>query len=158
MEGSELFQAIEAEDDERVRVLLSEGADVSVGNGRESCLHMAIARGNANIVRMLLEHKADVTAVAGDYTILRYAVYTGDNEILQMLLDAGLCVAESEYDNCSNTPLAAAIMRGQASIIETLLKAGAMMPRTIKGVSPFVYATKHKFHDLAHVLESHGVV
>lgn len=129
---SPLFKAVESEDIETVRILLTEGrADPNVvvapgGDNPSNCtspLFKAVERRNIDIVKLLLDHHANpqIALIAGTTPIFK-AAERGDSEILAALLpyvETG-DVNNSEKDGA--TPLFMAAKNGHLSVIQMLLQ------------------------------------
>jgi len=88
---SELIEAVEEGDVERVRGLLERGADPDARDedGRTP-LYIAAANGSVEVARLLLKHGADVNARAIDgSTPLHLAVAFGHLDVAELLLERG---------------------------------------------------------------------
>nr|5AQA_A Chain A, OFF7_DB04V3 [synthetic construct]5AQA_B Chain B, OFF7_DB04V3 [synthetic construct] len=123
--GRKLLEAARAGQDDEVRILMANGADVNAAdNTGTTPLHLAAYSGHLEIVEVLLKHGADVDAsdVFG-YTPLHLAAYWGHLEIVEVLLKNGADVNAMDSDGM--TPLHLAAKWGYKEIVEVLLKAGA---------------------------------
>ena len=102
MKYDKLSQAIAAGDEEGVKKLLSQGADVHETSGFycTPALSLAVGWGHVGIVKLLLEKGADPNmsdsvlsasggTVAGGECAIHEAAKRGNREIIQILLDAG---------------------------------------------------------------------
>jgi ankyrin repeat protein len=110
--------------------LISLGADVncrSTKNDRETCLHIAARKENAEwspIVESLLRKGADVNAIGeGHATPLHNAATLGSNEIVRLLLANN--ADPNIQDGDGATPLHWCSARGRADSVSVLLKSGA---------------------------------
>ena len=142
--GISLILASHAGDEEVVRWLLEEGADLhyrekdwielttpdgtmyfqEVGN---SSLHIAISQGHTGVLRILLEHWMNTQGADGrdphGLTALMLAAAGGDEGMATTLLDNGTPV--NAQTDAGTTALMYAAARGQASLIRLLLARGA---------------------------------
>ncbi len=126
--SASLFDAVEHDDDLRVRSLIAQGADVNVGDPRNenmAALHVAAKRGNVNVVNALLGAPG-VNIELLDLlhrTPLHCAVNEGRTEVVRILLSHGALV--DTIDSTESTALHDAAMNGSYDIVEALLNAGA---------------------------------
>src|SRR5215210_5928670 len=98
---------------------------VLLGAAAPASLVDAAMQGNKDAVRQLLKQGADVNSAQGDgMTALHWAVQKGDVELAQTLLYAGANIKASTRIG-GYTPLLIASRSGNASMIETLIAAGA---------------------------------
>lgn len=89
---SELHDAVEAGDTQRIETALGEKDSVNeqAGSAQLSPLHVAAAMGSVTIAKRLLEAGAFVDARSvGDDTPLHIAAYAGVTEMIGLLLAAG---------------------------------------------------------------------
>lgn len=109
---SELSQAIENDDVQKVREVLSADIDVNAeNNAGEFPLETACQRGNKEIVELLIENGADVnhSEESEFYTALMTASHHGHANIVRLLLKHGADVnAEDDYNATSLTRAAGA--------------------------------------------------
>jgi serine/threonine-protein kinase len=117
-----LWDALEARDTERLRVLLDRGAQPNGADGQLSPLHEAVRMGEASFVRILLEKGASPNArdSAGE-TPLHEALRRRDHEMVGALLDFG--ANPNLPDRMGLTPLQAAGNDG--TLRRRLLEKGA---------------------------------
>jgi ankyrin repeat protein len=123
---NELLQAIENDDVQKVREILTAGTDVNfINDDDEFPLKTACWRGNKVIVELLIESGAEVN-LADDsefYTPLMAASRHGHAEIVQLLIKHGVDVnAQDDYDN---TSLTRAAESGHLEVVRLLLENGA---------------------------------
>nr|5AQ8_A Chain A, OFF7_DB12V4 [synthetic construct] len=151
--GRKLLEAARAGQDDEVRILMANGADVNAAdNTGTTPLHLAAYSGHLEIVEVLLKHGADVDAsdVFG-YTPLHLAAYWGHLEIVEVLLKNGADVNAMDSDGM--TPLHLAAKWGYLEIVEVLLKHGADVNAQDKfGKTPFDLAIDNGNEDAAGVL------
>ena len=124
-----LFAAVWAGDIERVKVLLSAGADANVrskakdhGNARP--LHWAASAGNVGIVNALLASRADPNAATDSgWTPLHSAAWQNRANAIRALTAGG--ADPDAKDNERTTVLHRAVIEGHAEAIKALLAGGA---------------------------------
>lgn len=147
-------------DDERVRELISQGADVNaVFRGDGTALIAAAREGEVEVVRLLLDAGADPNkASRGDGNPLIAAAAEGENEIVRMLLARG--ADPNAYVEDDETPLINAAREGEMEIVRMLVDKGADVNRAYRadGVvrSPLGMAERHGADDVARYLRSKG--
>lgn len=120
------------DDMEQLRRALAEGADVNqlpvADGGQDSLLHVAAARGNAEVVKLFLDHGAQVNRQNRDGdTPLHAAVACGQVAVCNVLMAHGAQVNRANRDG--NTPLHTAAACGQAAICNVLVAHGADVDR-----------------------------
>ena len=126
--ASELLDAVKAEDVGRVEAALAAGADANeLDPSTMTPLHMAAARGSADIARLLIDAGADVEAETGTGQgkahPLHLAAEFDHAAVAALLLEHG---AKADVrDSRSNTALLIAAKSGYADVVEVLLQAGA---------------------------------
>nr|5AQ9_A Chain A, OFF7_DB08V4 [synthetic construct]5AQ9_C Chain C, OFF7_DB08V4 [synthetic construct] len=152
--GRKLLEAARAGQDDEVRILMANGADVNAAdNTGTTPLHLAAYSGHLEIVEVLLKHGADVDAsdVFG-YTPLHLAAYWGHLEIVEVLLKNGADVNAMDSDGM--TPLHLAAKWGYLEIVEVLLKHGADVNAQDKfGKTPFDLADDNGNDDVGTLLQ-----
>jgi ankyrin repeat protein len=124
-DGPPLIAAARLADDDAVRALLADGADVNTRYGDQTtALHWAAHRDAAELVAVLIGAGADVNA-ADDHgvTALSLACLNGSLPIVQALLDGG-ADANAGRGN-GETPLMTAARVGNVEVVRLLLAAGA---------------------------------
>ena len=128
-----LFDAIEHDDPEIVRLLVNTGADVNAaaGFGGNTVLHEAVAQGSAEIVQILVDAGADIEAEGFmGQTPLGLAAEEGATEIMQILLgklaDSGTQEGEDKQAPAiGSEALFTAIEKGDIETVRLLVEAGA---------------------------------
>ncbi|KAJ8918638.1 hypothetical protein NQ315_013144 [Exocentrus adspersus] len=101
-EDKSVFEAIDKNDVERLKVLLSGKKTVNfVDENSMTPLQHASYKGNKEIVQLLLDHGADVNICEHEhnYTALHFAALSGNTEVCLALLHAG---AKSQITNTVN--------------------------------------------------------
>jgi ankyrin repeat protein len=123
---TELFDAIKAEDKERVKFILQDIIDVNVRHkmGFTSLISISSIKGWEDIIQLFIEKGADVEARDLDQkSAIHYAVVFGVAENVDILISNG---AQMEItDDQGWTPLHHAVFAGQTDIVKLLLKRGA---------------------------------
>jgi ankyrin repeat protein len=122
-----------------IKKLLDKGAKVKVQNKHlETPLHLACRSADVTSVRRIIEIGADVTGMDSVDTPLHIASRRGAVDICNALLDAG---AEVDALNKNNlTSLHEACVRGNAQVVEILIKRRADIHHPGKGKTPFALA------------------
>jgi len=147
--ASPLHQAAADGQIERVKALLSEGADVNVRHiDRETPLHYAARRGHREIVEVLLAHGADVN-IGAEYnmTAAEYAIDGNQTEIVQLLVSKGADIS----------PLHLALYLKDEAKARSLIQAGVdVNRRTPNGTAPLDRAVGAGFKDIAELLIAKG--
>jgi ankyrin repeat protein len=144
-----------------------------IPGGRSTALLFAAAEGSVEIARLLLDAGADANdaSPAGESALL-VAVHSGHDECAAVLLERG---ADPSASGAGYTPLHAAVLRGSASMVKTLLTRGAkvdariahgtttiragrglVLPESLVGGTPFLLAAKFLELDIARQLVAAG--
>ncbi len=85
--NKELMKVENLENLEKIQLLVSQGADVNIGNGVP--LRHAAEYGNLNIVKYLVEHGADIYVKKDTDDSLRWAAKRGNLEVVKYLVEQG---------------------------------------------------------------------
>jgi len=117
----------------------------------------AAMKGDRDAVRALLKQAADVNAAQGDgMTALHWAAMKNDAELAQTLLYAG-ANARALTRIGGYTPLILAAQRGNAAVIEPLVKGGAdVNAKTGNGTTPLMFAAQSGSVETVNALLEHG--
>lgn len=109
-----------------VKLLLEKGAFVeAVNNNHETPLHLAAWNGQTSTVKLLLEKGAFVDAVNNIHETPLFLAAGGHTSTAEVLLEHGASV-EAE-DVCRTVPLHRAARCGCASMVELLIRNGAVI-------------------------------
>lgn len=153
-----LSRAIQTENSEMVRLLISNNVDINVRYSEtlETPLIIAVKQNTSNeIITLLLNAGADtnVSEIHG-MTPLRLAVDKDNVEAVKLLLDAG---ANTEVFWNGMTPLMEASQEGYTAVVRLLLEVGANPNFTnISGNTPLMAAAHYGKVDVIELLLSHG--
>jgi ankyrin repeat protein/imidazolonepropionase-like amidohydrolase len=135
---------------ERVKLLISEGADVNAKNNEGlTPLHCAARAGHKEIVGLLLAHGADVNIGGADYnrTAAEFAMWSNHTEIVQLLISKGADIS----------PLHFAIYMKDEARVKSLIEGGAdVSRRTPYGTTPLDRAVVAGFKDIVELLIAKG--
>lgn len=123
--NEELANAVNAADADRIRFLISKGADVNAkDNSGYAPLHTAARQKHDDLIKLLIELKADVNAADGDgMTPLILAAERDHVPSVQALIAAGADMEKAGPDGY--TPLAMAIADDHYEAAKALIDAGA---------------------------------
>lgn len=149
--SAEILRAIASGDVNQTQALLRSGASVETRDETGATLLMlAAAAGNLDLVKTLIDAGADVNAKDElDWTPLMKSCFNdevdhGFPEVAQALIDAGADIeAQIVY---GTRPLMLAAGRGEAGVVDVLLKAGAEVLATNEGGRTALMMVKEKFY------------
>ncbi|MBF0329643.1 MAG: ankyrin repeat domain-containing protein [Nitrospirae bacterium] len=148
-----LFKAIKEKKLNKVRLLLSKGADVNLRTDKGSTPLMYAADANAmDILKYLIKHGADVNAKNGtNETALIFASLKGHIDIVNKLLKNG---ADFNIKNISKgDALIYAVLKNQTKVVQSLLKHGANSnDRYDDGQTALMIASSQGSSDIAKLL------
>ena len=162
--GRELVAALQENNTDQARELVTAGADVNVwvpGDGTP--LVIAARRGEGEIVNLLIAHGADVNRPApGDGNPLIMASAHGHVDIVELLVERGADV--NGIVRGDETPLINAAGRNQLDVARYLIGRGAdvnlaVIAPTIDGSerrSPLSMAQRRGHDEMARLLREHG--
>jgi len=121
----DIWDAIIAQDAERVSTIIARGANVNQeGNGGQTPLHLAAECDAVDCVSVLLKHGADVNAEDESFhPPLIVACASASMRAARVLIDAGASVSVSDENQM--TPLHWFSMHGATDLIDLALRAGA---------------------------------
>jgi ankyrin repeat protein len=149
--SDEILQAIAAGDVKQTQILLSRGVDCETRDEAGATLLMqAAAAGNLALVKTLIEAGANVNGKDElGWTALMKSCFNdevdhGFPDVAQALIDAGADIeAQIVY---GTRPLMLAAGRGEAGVVDVLLKAGADVLATNEGGRTALMMVKEKFY------------
>lgn len=144
-----LLEAVRAGEDDTVRLLLEQGADVNVRTRYNTTpIFFAVDRGNTAIVRLLLENGADLSIRDTFYntTVIDWVSSDENLEMMRLLLTYG---AEGK-----ERLLRAAILNDKAEQVEMILAVGGLNDSTLS-IARFV-ASRDGRTGIAAALEASG--
>jgi ankyrin repeat protein len=134
---------------ERVKLFISEGADVNVKNSEGlTPLHYAAFKGHKDIVELLLAHGADVNVGGANYnrTALEFAMQSNHTEIVQLLISKGADIS----------PLHFAIYIKDEAKAKSLIEGGADVNKRTRFGTPLHIAASVGLKDIAELLIEKG--
>lgn len=157
-----LHQAAKAGDAQRVRSLISGGANVDakniIGN---TPLYEAAQQGHKDIVELLVTKGADVNAknISGR-TPLHRAAEAGDVKLVQSLISNGADVNLKDWNQGAN-PLHYAVDRGHRDMAELLIAKGAdVNAKDNRSQTPLEWAQRQRnmrrYREIVVLLRKHG--
>ncbi len=150
VKAEHLHQAAADGEIERVKLLISEGADVNVKNDEGlTPLHWAAREGHKEIVELLLAHDADVNIgdANSNRTAAEYAMRSKHTEIVQLLISKGADIS----------PLYFALYMKDEARARSLIEGGAdVNRRTSDGMTPLSRAVGAGFKDIVELLIAKG--
>lgn len=149
--SAEILQAVATGNLTETQSLLSSGADIETRDETGATpLILAAAAGNIALVKTLIEAGADVNAKDElGWTALMKSCFNdeadrGFPDIAQTLIDAGADIeAQIVY---GTRPLMLAAGRGEAGVVDVLLKSGADVLATNEGGRTALMMVKEKFY------------
>lgn len=110
--------------DVNVRVLLHSKANLSVRDGDQTALQIALPTENEAIIRLLLENGADISEKGNrGRAALHFAALRGDEAIVKLLLEYGARIPEK--DDNGQAALHIAVSKESEAITRLLLENGA---------------------------------
>ncbi|MHC9537915.1 MAG: ankyrin repeat domain-containing protein [Vulcanimicrobiota bacterium] len=151
---SPLRRALEHDNQEMARILISAGDDVnSRDNSGYTPLHKAAEKGYTEIARMLILKGADVNAkTRKGLTPLCTASMKNATEIMELLMNKGAEVnVKGDHEG---TPLHAACINGNLRMVELLISKGANV--NAAGGTALLGALAYTHPDIARLLISKG--
>lgn len=104
-----------------VRMLIANGADVTISNNRGiTPLHLAAGTGNKEIIKMLVDNGADINATDSDgESVVIYGIRAGKTETVRYMKELGADITIA--DNDGRTAVDYASARGMTGVIENVL-------------------------------------
>ncbi|MHC4538871.1 MAG: ankyrin repeat domain-containing protein [Planctomycetota bacterium] len=152
----ELLQAAADGDAEKVKLLLSEGADLNVRDWRGTALHVAAQNNRTLVANLLLTAGGNVDARhSSGGTPLHWAAVYGHKEIAELLIKRGADVRAR--DSLGHTPLHSASSGGHRDVAEMLIaKEAEVNARQNEDLTALHKAAKWGHPDVAELLISKG--
>ena len=156
--GQSLYIAADFGKLDDVKKFVEEGADVNYVCEQQCAgwtpVMIAAANNHPEVVRYLISKGADVNiANRMGRTALHYSTNYEFIDIIKMLLEAGANPNATSQDNTTpNTPVKAAILRENTTILKLLLQAGGDKNAEYDGVSLLNLAEKKKDEELKALL------
>lgn len=137
-----LFEAVNKGDIERLKLLISKGADVNIRDQKDMTpLHLAASNGHTDIAAILIDKGANVNARIDEYCVtpLHVAAVWGKTAVAELLLAKGADV--NAQTKRGETALEFAIRNDHLDVFELLLSNGANIEaRNSWGQTPLCYA------------------
>lgn len=145
--------------EERIRQLINDGADVNEGAGEITypAILNASAQGDPKIVKLLLDHGADVNVRCEyDGSALMAALYYEHQEAARMLIDNGADI--DVQDKNGNSALHAAAANGYQEIVQLLIDKGIDINAQYgQGINALVDAIDGGHQEIVQLLIDNGV-
>lgn len=156
-----LLWAVEAGNEQVVKLLLDNGADASFHSDREDCyvINYVCNKFNTNILAMLLKAGAKVDSATGKdkFTLLHEAAWHGNAAATEALIDAGASIELK--DMYKETALFTAACHGYTEVCRILLRHGARVNNPNHcGITPLGIAVDHGHDETAALLREAGGV
>ncbi|KAK1988357.1 hypothetical protein LZ30DRAFT_699329 [Colletotrichum cereale] len=139
-----------------VKILLSDGADVSQEDNKErTALSRASEHGRNDVIELLLQEGADVNEKSRR-SPLSWAVERGHEATVSLLLEKGAFV--NPIDCKYFRPLQLASQYGHTGVVRLLLSAGTdLNAEDYIAISPLMFASKNGHKEIARLLLENGV-
>ena len=154
--GELLYEAVDYNDINEAKRLISEGADLNVQVIGKSPLHLAIEKDELEMSRLLIEHGADVNAEDDlGSAPLHGANYSDNVDLAKFLIEHGANV--NAEDDLGSTPLHGASYSGNVDLAKLLIEHGAnVSAENESGSTPLHGASYSGNVDLAKLFIEHG--
>jgi hypothetical protein len=156
-----LHLAARAGDIERVKLLISKGADVNAKDGRGfTPLHQAcFTRLGRAVAELLIAQGANMNAKITDVndgrTPLHVAAWSGNVPVAELLIAKGVDIDAKE--NNGGTPLHRACLHSHKVVVELLLAKGAdLNVKDNKGQTALSFAKEGKYEEIVELLRKNG--
>ena len=154
---SRLHLAALGRNEQAMRLLLEQGADINARKGNQfTPLHGAAYNGHDEVARLLLEKGADINAREEDqWTPLHLAAQNGHDQVARLLLGQGADI--NARTNKQYTPLHWAAQKGHDEVARVLLEQGAdINARTGDQATPLHNAAFNGHDEVARLLLEQG--
>ena len=151
---------------DQAEILLAQGADINVTDGRgQTPLHLAVREGHLALAKLLLAKGADINAQDKfGWTALHFAANRGEQDMANLLIasgadvkaKSGVIIAEGEADE-GWTPLHVACTIDRTAVVGLLLAHGAdVKAKTRNGCTALALAQEREFDEIVDLLRKHG--
>ena len=153
-----LREAVELNDEARVRVLLNQGVDLNMksNDGWVPLIH-AVQHGHIALTELLLENGANARVVdKHDNPVLHHAICYNQKHTLRLLLSYGADINAKDSDH--NTGLHLAVSNNNITILQLLLESGAYthIQNKPSGETALHIASAMEDEELTLLLINHG--
>lgn len=156
-----LSQAILAEREELVTMLLAKGANIhSTDRDGKQPIHYAVAAENPQFMEDLLTRKADINAMSAiGETPLHVAINSGNPALVQTIIDrnADVTVRQKSKEHIPS-PILLAIINGEEKMVDLLLKANPALALStdVLGTTAIRHAQLSGYDNITELLRTHG--
>jgi len=125
-----LHEAALAGDIEKVKSLISKGADVNEKDpGGKTALHCASEKGHEEVAKLLISKGAYVNAIGWWKTPLHFAARSGDKQTVELLLSKGADInAKERYGGMPLFEAMKSSAAGSKEVVKFLVSKGAKVP------------------------------
>ncbi|GMH36821.1 hypothetical protein BSKO_04694 [Bryopsis sp. KO-2023] len=156
--NQDLLDAADSGDSEKVKELISKGADLSsTSKSKATPLHRAAHKGHVEIAEILIQEGANLESknIVG-YTPLMEAAYYDSVDVVEVLLESGADI-EARTALSNITALSLAASGGHLDIFKVLFEAGADIDAQSKsGLTALFFAASGGHLDVVEVLVEAG--
>ena len=156
--NGELFQAVREGDDDQIRQLLNQGANINARDnwnsyGRCTPLHVDAHCGYVNCVELLLDKGSSIKARDSDgYTVLHASARGGQSKCIEILVNRGADVHAKSDSGL--TILQRAVLSGNTEFIERIINLGVdINAKNMYGETAYDLAIKSKNTDTAELIQ-----
>jgi len=157
-EDNSLFEAVEKNDFEQLKLLISKGADLKLRDQKDmTLLHRAAEQGRLHIADFLIKNSASVNARSGEYgmTPLHLAAREGHVNVVELLIDTGAQI--NVHSTSGHTPLRRAVDGGQIDVVRLLISKGAdIEAKDNWDVTPLFSAVHNNYLEIVKLLLDRG--
>jgi len=151
-----LHNAIMGGDINRIKSIISKGADVNAKNRQSwTSLHTALWYGNNEMVELLISEGADVNAQDNSgNTPLHFAAMKGNSDAVNLLIEKGANI--DAKTNAEQTPLMFAADYDHKEIVELLISKGADVNAQAGNDNALSLARRKNRNEMVDLLLKHG--